>query len=75
MYSMHTLFAIYSMHSIYPFFQEEVIESVKQEQLDGQLVDFAGDGKFDSPGQCILFNLPICCIYGIEYTDLGYNNK
>ena len=63
------------MHSIYRFFQEEVIESVKQEQLGGQLVDFAGDGKFDSPGQCILFNLPIFCLYGIECTDLGYTNK
>jgi hypothetical protein len=39
------------MHSIYTFFQEEVIESVKQQQADGKLVDFAGDGKFDSPGQ------------------------
>lgn len=41
--------------------QEEVIESVKQQQADGKLVDFAGDGKFDSPGYSASF-----CTYVIQ---------
>ena len=31
-------------------FQKEVIENLKSDQEKGEKIDFAGDGKFDSPG-------------------------
>ena len=31
-------------------FQKEVIDDLKREQQNGEKIDFAGDGKFDSPG-------------------------